>query len=267
MHLGAGRRQILRQLLIEIWLLSALAGVLADGVDFIAMEHVTGQTLQQLLRQRRLGVHEAVGVALQAADALAKAHAAGIVHRDLKPSNLMITDDGLVKVLDFGLARLVDASRAMIDENASTTRLFATRAGMVQGSRVPSCVDGEGTPGPSRAYRGAIHERAAPGAARAVFCTGADGQYEEAIAPLEKAVQLAANRYLYWGNLGDAYRWAPGHKPKAREAFARAIQQAGRHRTEPRPHPWPARDRPNPCMANCRTSSSRLRARQPRRRL
>jgi serine/threonine-protein kinase len=106
-----------------------------DGIDFIAMEYVAGQTLQQLLRQRRLGVSESVGFALQAADALAKAHSAGVVHRDLKPSNLMITDDGLVKVLDFGLARLIDASRAMLDENASTVAAaFATRAGIVLGT-------------------------------------------------------------------------------------------------------------------------------------
>jgi serine/threonine protein kinase len=68
----------------------------ADDIDFIAMEFVSGDTLQSLMRQRRLTVPEAVGYAIQAADALAKAHAAGVVHRDIKPSNLAVTPDGLV---------------------------------------------------------------------------------------------------------------------------------------------------------------------------
>src|SRR5687767_13488007 len=61
-----------------------------DGIDFIAMEFVSGRTLQSLLRDRRLKVGEAANYACQAADALTKAHAAGVVHRDIKPSNLVI---------------------------------------------------------------------------------------------------------------------------------------------------------------------------------
>jgi serine/threonine-protein kinase len=102
------------------------------GIDFIAMEFVSGDTLQSLLRKRRLSVVEAVGYAVQAADALAKAHAAGVVHRDIKPSNLAITADGLVKVLDFGLARLNEA--AIADENDPTNAAFATRAGTIIGT-------------------------------------------------------------------------------------------------------------------------------------
>ncbi len=81
-----------------------------DGIDFIAMEFVAGQTLQSLLRERRLSVGEAASYAYQTADALTRAHAAGVVHRDIKPSNLVITEDGRVKVLDFGLARLNETS-------------------------------------------------------------------------------------------------------------------------------------------------------------
>jgi eukaryotic-like serine/threonine-protein kinase len=104
-----------------------------DGIDFIAMEYVSGHTLQALLRQRRLTVAEAAGYAHQTADALAKAHAAGVVHRDIKPSNLMISNDGLVKVLDFGLARLNEATE-QLDDNAPTNMAFVTRPGTVLGT-------------------------------------------------------------------------------------------------------------------------------------
>ena len=76
------------------------------GIDFIAMEHVEGRTLETLLRERQLGTQRALDYAVQIADALGKAHAAGIVHRDLKPGNIMVTPEGRVKILDFGLAKL-----------------------------------------------------------------------------------------------------------------------------------------------------------------
>ncbi len=79
-----------------------------DGdVHFIATEFIAGCTLRQLLRDRRLSLGEALDVAAQVASALAAAHASGIVHRDLKPENVMVRPDGLVKVLDFGLAKSV----------------------------------------------------------------------------------------------------------------------------------------------------------------
>ena len=84
----------------------------ADGLDFIAMEWVQGQTLDQLIGTQRLNIQETVKYAVQMADALARAHAEGIIHRDLKPANIMVTDDGRVKVLDFGLAKLVERSEA-----------------------------------------------------------------------------------------------------------------------------------------------------------
>jgi len=80
----------------------------ADDVFFIAMEYVAGQTLDRLIGPKGLPLKEALNFAIQIADGLGKAHAAGIVHRDLKPSNIMVTADGLVKILDFGLAKLVE---------------------------------------------------------------------------------------------------------------------------------------------------------------
>src|SRR5215471_15169181 len=81
-----------------------------DGQDYIAMEFVDGLSLRQILRERRLEVPEAVRYSVQITDAMAAAHKAGIVHRDLKPGNLMVTPAGLVKILDFGLAKLANQS-------------------------------------------------------------------------------------------------------------------------------------------------------------
>jgi len=80
----------------------------ADGVIYIAMELVDGRTLRDLLAEQPLTIRKLLEIGAQAADGLAKAHAAGIVHRDLKPENLMITKDGFVKILDFGLAKLAE---------------------------------------------------------------------------------------------------------------------------------------------------------------
>ena len=92
----------------------------ADGVHYIAMEHVEGKTLERLIARHGLRVNEALKYAVQMAAALAKAHSAGIVHRDLKPTNVMVTDDGLVKVLDFGLAKLTEAAPTGDAETAVT---------------------------------------------------------------------------------------------------------------------------------------------------
>jgi serine/threonine protein kinase/Tol biopolymer transport system component len=92
----------------------------ADGVHFIAMEYVEGKTLDRLIARHGLRVNEALKYAVQMATALAKAHAAGIVHRDLKPTNVMVTDDGLVKVLDFGLAKLTEPAPTSDAETAVT---------------------------------------------------------------------------------------------------------------------------------------------------
>ena len=80
----------------------------ADGTRFIVMEFIDGQTLRELIRSGDIDLMKLLGYLQHAAEGLAKAHAAGIVHRDLKPDNIMITRDGYAKVLDFGLAKLVE---------------------------------------------------------------------------------------------------------------------------------------------------------------
>jgi serine/threonine protein kinase/Tol biopolymer transport system component len=79
-----------------------------DGkpIQYIAMEYVAGDTLDHLIGRKGLRIRDVLKYAAQIADALAAAHAAGIVHRDLKPANLIVTPQGLVKILDFGLAKL-----------------------------------------------------------------------------------------------------------------------------------------------------------------
>ena len=93
----------------------------AGHSHFIATEFIAGQTLRQQLAKGKLGVQSAFDVVLQVASALVAAHAAGIVHRDIKPENVMVRPDGLVKVLDFGLAKLTEHQAATADAEASTT--------------------------------------------------------------------------------------------------------------------------------------------------
>lgn len=94
----------------------------AEGVDFISMEYVAGKTLDRLIPRSGMRLNEALKYSVQIADALARAHSAGIVHRDLKPGNIMVNEHGLVKVLDFGLAKLTEAIPTGEDEATRTMR-------------------------------------------------------------------------------------------------------------------------------------------------
>jgi serine/threonine protein kinase/Flp pilus assembly protein TadD len=108
-----------------------------DNTDFIVMEYVRGTTLSAVLKKRKLELSETVRYCIQIADALTKAHAAGIVHRDLKPGNIMVTEDGLVKVLDFGLAKFnpnTAASDGEISDAAATNLFTITQPGAVTGT-------------------------------------------------------------------------------------------------------------------------------------
>jgi serine/threonine protein kinase/Tol biopolymer transport system component len=81
----------------------------AEGTTFIAMEFIDGATLREKIHHDKTDLKKLLGYLTQVAEGLAKAHAAGIVHRDLKPDNIMITRDGYAKILDFGLAKLIEA--------------------------------------------------------------------------------------------------------------------------------------------------------------
>jgi eukaryotic-like serine/threonine-protein kinase len=104
----------------------------ADGVPFLTMELVEGRTLDALLRPGGMPIADLLEIAIPLADALSAAHAKRITHRDLKPSNVMVTGEGRVKVLDFGLARIADAERTSTD--AAATQPLLTQKGTIVGT-------------------------------------------------------------------------------------------------------------------------------------
>lgn len=109
-----------------------------EGTTFIAMEFVEGQTVGQLISKRELDLIGSVEIALQISEGLSKAHEANIVHRDIKSDNIMVTRDGHAKLLDFGLAKLLDPVAA--DEESDvlgmqeTETLSHTQPGTVMGT-------------------------------------------------------------------------------------------------------------------------------------
>jgi Tol biopolymer transport system component len=107
----------------------------ADGGDFIVMEYVRGQSLDAVIPRRGMRLGEVLRIAIPIADALATAHAAGIIHRDLKPGNVMVWTDGAVKVLDFGLAKLVtDHNDPEQGELTRTSDVALTSPGTIAGT-------------------------------------------------------------------------------------------------------------------------------------
>jgi serine/threonine-protein kinase len=106
----------------------------SDGSLFIAMEYVNGLTLERAIQEGGLRLQENLRWAAQIADGLAAAHAAGIVHRDLKPSNIMVTPQGLVKILDFGLAKLMEPAVNESQETATVHAHKGTAEGVVIGT-------------------------------------------------------------------------------------------------------------------------------------
>ena len=105
-----------------------------ENLRFIATELIKGETLRDRLKGEPLTLQATLGVALQIAAALNAAHEAGIVHRDIKPENIMIRDDGLVKVLDFGLAKLTEKKTAAVDSESETRAQVKTSPGLVMGT-------------------------------------------------------------------------------------------------------------------------------------
>jgi eukaryotic-like serine/threonine-protein kinase len=108
-------------------------GEAEGGRRYIVMEYVEGVTLRERMAGARMKLGEVLDVAAQIASALAAAHASGIVHRDIKPENVMLREDGYLKVLDFGLAKLTERRRVG-DSEGATRRLVETETGMVMGT-------------------------------------------------------------------------------------------------------------------------------------
>ncbi len=106
----------------------------SEGTRFIAMEFIDGEILRHRISKPSMKLGEVLDLAIQCASALAAAHLAGIVHRDIKPENIMVRHDGIVKVLDFGLAKLASSEIASIDSEAVTR--FKTDPGTVMGTAV-----------------------------------------------------------------------------------------------------------------------------------
>ncbi len=107
----------------------------SDSISFIATEFIEGSTLRERLRAQPIPIVEVVNLAIQIAAALTAAHANGIIHRDIKPENVIIRSDGIVKVLDFGLAKLSgQASPDAVDGDALTRAHLKTAAGLVMGT-------------------------------------------------------------------------------------------------------------------------------------
>jgi tetratricopeptide (TPR) repeat protein len=113
-----------------------------DGTHFMAHEYIDGQSLWDRMKQEPLPLLDALDIAVQIATAINAAHEAGIVHRDIKPKNVMLRRDGIVKVLDFGLAKLAEQQRATeVDSQAATLAKITTDPGAVMGT--PQCMSPE----------------------------------------------------------------------------------------------------------------------------
>jgi eukaryotic-like serine/threonine-protein kinase len=104
-----------------------------EGIPYIVMEYIEGQDLRTLINQGPMPVRKALDIAAQIADGLAAAHERGIVHRDLKPENIMLTRDGYVKILDFGLAKIISPSPES-QENTLQLDLPGTNPGTILGT-------------------------------------------------------------------------------------------------------------------------------------
>ena len=117
--------------IVHIYDVGEAAGL--EGAHYVVMELVEGETIRERLRPGPLPLPELLALGTQLADGLASAHRAGILHRDLKPENVMVTPDGVLKILDFGLAKILPAILKDVDARETLSR-HGTQAGMLVGT-------------------------------------------------------------------------------------------------------------------------------------
>ncbi len=123
------------------------AGESGETIHYIVQEHLEGETLREPLKKGALSTKKALAVAVEVAEAMGAAHAAGIVHRDLKPDNIFVTKDGHAKVLDFGLAKLTEMTGPGGKDISMSPTVLGTMAGQVMGTAgymSPEQVEGDG---------------------------------------------------------------------------------------------------------------------------
>ena len=204
-----------------------------DGQLFIVMAYYEGQTLKQRLASGPLAVDEALDIATQIADGLAKAHAQGVVHRDVKPGNVMLTEDG-VRIVDFGLATFADALKLTVEHSTLGTAAYMSPE-QVRGAERRCAL---GRVGRGRdALRDADRSRAVPGRVcrshrlrRAERDTGADsgiasgGRRGDRAARLPRHAQRTVSAVQGWARARAGV--ATGAGPLA---AARLADSAGEH--------------------------------------
>ncbi|MFL6334689.1 MAG: protein kinase domain-containing protein [Pyrinomonadaceae bacterium] len=211
-----------------------------EGRHCIVMEYVEGATLRERLAEGRMTVGEALDAAIQVAAALAAAHAAGVVHRDIKPENVMLRRDALVKVLDFGLAKLTGQQTAAADGaslwaesfDMRFTDIFAIQDGVSKevAARLRLRL------GPAEQARLAQRHTANAEAysyytkamyhfSKRGFSGGPQEETEAAIDLLKRAIELDPNYALAHAQLGYAYAWMADFKEAGPGLIASAKEE------------------------------------------
>jgi serine/threonine protein kinase len=105
-----------------------------ENTNYIVSEFINGKTLREILKEQPLNLSEVLDISMQIVDALCTAHSSNIIHRDIKPENLMVRPDGLVKILDFGIAKLTEKKTEVVDAEAATAIYSRTTPGMIIGT-------------------------------------------------------------------------------------------------------------------------------------